>query len=55
MDGLSAALAKATRPATIHVYEGTGHWFAEPSVESAYDAGASELAWSRSLEFLLWA
>ena len=35
---------------TFHVYEGVGHWFFEPGDQ--HDAAASELAWSRTIEFL---
>lgn len=38
--------------AEVHVYEGTGHWFANPSVPGAFDANAAELAWDRTIEFL---
>lgn len=38
--------------AELHVYEGTGHWFANPAVTGAFDAEASALAWSRTVEFL---
>jgi carboxymethylenebutenolidase len=36
----------------IHVYPGTGHWFANPAVPAAFDEGATELAWSRTVDFL---
>lgn len=38
--------------AEVHVYEGTGHWFANSAVPDAFDAEASALAWSRTVEFL---
>lgn len=34
----------------FHVYEGAGHWFFEPGPH--HDPEASELAWSRTVEFL---
>lgn len=48
---LAEALREAGRSATIHCYEGTGHWFAEPS-RAAYTAGAAELAFERTTDFL---
>ena len=38
--------------AEVHVYEGTGHWFANPSMPDAFDAEAADLAWGRTVEFL---
>lgn len=52
VDHLATLLREAGRPATIHTYPATGHWFFEPSVKSAYDKKAAELAWKRTLEFL---
>ena len=37
---------------TLHHYQGTGHWFAEPS-RDAYRPEAAELAFERTLAFLL--
>lgn len=53
-EGLNAfeeALRSAGRSVTIHRYPSTGHWFAEPSRE-AYNRDASELAFSRTVDFL---
>ena len=36
----------------LHLYEGVGHWFANPAVPSAYDEASSEIAWDRTIEFL---
>ena len=49
---LEEALRAAGRPATFHRYPGTGHWFFESDRTDAYDAGAADLAWERTLEFL---
>jgi carboxymethylenebutenolidase len=38
--------------AELHVYPGTGHWFANPGVENAYEARAAELARERTIDFL---
>jgi carboxymethylenebutenolidase len=52
LDETLANLASAGRPATLHEYPGTGHWFFEPDRADAYDAAAAELAWERTLAFL---
>lgn len=52
VDGLAKILGEAGLAATIHTYPDAGHWFCEPSVTKAYNKGASELAWDRTLEFL---
>jgi len=44
-------LSEGGREATIHLYPGTGHWFAEPSRE-AYRQEAADLAFERTVEFL---
>jgi carboxymethylenebutenolidase len=38
---------------TFYRYPGTGHWFCEPDRTDAYDPTAAELAWERTLTFLL--
>jgi carboxymethylenebutenolidase len=45
------SLRKAGRETTIHLYAGTGHWFAEPS-RDAYRQDAADLALERTIEFL---
>ena len=47
-----AALRKAGRPFTFHLYPGTGHWFFEPDRTDAYKPAAAALAWDRTLAFL---
>lgn len=45
------ALAAAGREVTLHRYEGTGHWFAEPSRE-AFRRAAADTAFERTVRFL---
>jgi carboxymethylenebutenolidase len=49
---LEERIRAAGREVTFHIYPGTGHWFFEPNQPEAYDAGAAELAWERTLHFL---
>lgn len=35
-----------------HVYEGTGHWFANADVPEHFNEPAAALAWSRTIDFL---
>ena len=49
---LEAHLHLVGRPVEFHRYPGTAHWFFEADRESAYDAGAAELAWERTIAFL---
>jgi len=49
---LVKSLRKAGRPATLHTYAGTGHWFFERERTDAYNCEAAELAWQRTLRFL---
>ncbi len=51
VQSLERALRDAGRPATFHLYPGTGHWFFEPDRKDAYHAEAAELAWKRTLAF----
>ena len=44
-------LREGGRETTIHVYPGTGHWFAEPS-RDAFRKEAADLAFERTVEFL---
>ena len=50
---LEQRLRADARPAIFHTYEGTGHWFFETDRHDAYDAKAAQLAWNRTVEFLL--
>ncbi|MDX1631287.1 MAG: dienelactone hydrolase family protein [Thermoanaerobaculia bacterium] len=47
---LEATLEELDKAATIHVYEGAGHAFANPS-GSRYREEAAETAWDRTLDF----
>jgi carboxymethylenebutenolidase len=49
---LEERLRAAGRTVEFHIYPGTGHWFVEPDRPDAYDAGAAELVWERTLTFL---
>ena len=44
-------LRDAKRDTTIHIYRGTGHWFAEPS-KDAFRADPAESAFERTVQFL---
>lgn len=52
VEEMEDSLREAGRPATFHIYPGTGHWFFEPDREDAYDAEAASLAWERTVAFL---
>ncbi len=51
IDGLAAAVRAAGGTAEIFDYPGTGHLFTDASLPQEYDEAASELCWSRTLEF----
>jgi carboxymethylenebutenolidase len=54
-EGVQQMLAEmnaARRPAELHTYPGTGHWFFEDDRPQAFDPKAAALAWERSLAFL---
>jgi len=51
IDAFKDGLRASGREATIHLYPGTGHWFAEPS-RDAYDHETANLAFQRTVEFL---
>jgi carboxymethylenebutenolidase len=53
VDDLEESLRRAGRPVTFHCYPGTGHWFFEPDRRQSYNRAAAELAWDRTLEFLI--
>ncbi|HEY0069763.1 MAG TPA: dienelactone hydrolase family protein [Chloroflexia bacterium] len=49
---MAERLREAGRDVAFYIYPGTGHWFFEADRPDAYDAGAAELAWQRTLDFL---
>ena len=49
---LERDLRAAGRAVTFYTYPGTGHWFFETDQADAYNAGAAQLAWTRTVEFL---
>lgn len=50
---LSAGLQQAGRPVNFYTYPGTGHWFFEPDRPAAYNLAVANLAWERTLAFLI--
>ena len=52
IEAVAAHLAANDIPYERHRYPGTGHWFAESDVASAFDATASDLALARTVAFL---
>ena len=52
IDAFRAALEKAGKEFTIHVYEGANHAFNNDTSEARYDKAAAELAWQRTVDFL---
>ncbi len=46
-----AALKRAGKTYTLHVYEGVNHAFHDDTTAARYDAAAARLAWSRTIEF----
>jgi carboxymethylenebutenolidase len=49
---LEDKIRKAHRPVTFHFYPGAKHWFIEDNQPAAYNRGAAQLAWTRTLDFL---
>ena len=45
-------LESAGRPAEFYVYDGTRHWFCDRDQKLSFDAGAAELSWKRTVDFL---
>jgi carboxymethylenebutenolidase len=50
---LQKRLQKVNREVLFYTYPGTGHWFFEPDRPDAYSSEAADLAWERTVEFLL--
>jgi carboxymethylenebutenolidase len=50
--GFVDAVAAAGEEADMHVYEGTGHGFANHDRQGSFDAASAELAYRRTCEFL---
>jgi carboxymethylenebutenolidase len=49
---LETLLRTSGRDVTFHTYPGMAHWFFEKNRSDAYDAGAAEIAWERTVRFL---
>jgi carboxymethylenebutenolidase len=49
---MEAHLRLLGKDVEFHRYAGTGHWFIEEDRPAAYDAGAAQIAWERTVEFL---
>ncbi len=49
---MQARLLLSDKHVEVQRYPGTGHWFAEPGVESHHDPTAAAHAWTRTTEFL---
>jgi len=53
VNSLEETIRAAGRPVTFYRYPGTGHWFCEPDRVDAYNPQAADLAWERTLNFLM--
>jgi len=51
IDAYKAALEKAGKEFTIHIYEGAQHAFNNDTSEARYNKAAAELAWGRTIAF----
>jgi carboxymethylenebutenolidase len=49
---MEAHLRLLDKDVEFHRYADTGHWFIEEDRPAAYDSGAAELAWGRTIRFL---
>jgi len=49
---LDKSMTAAGKEHQFHTYPGTRHWFFEENRADAFDAGASELAWERTITFM---
>lgn len=52
MQAIEENIRAAGLESQVYVYPGTGHWFFESDRPDAYQSGAAELAWSRTVDFL---
>lgn len=50
---LETLLRTSGKDVTFHTYPGTTHWFFEKDRSDAYDAKASQIAWERTMRFLM--
>lgn len=49
---MEAHLRLLDKDVEFHRYAGTGHWFVEEDRPAAYDSGAAQIAWDRTITFL---
>ncbi len=49
---MEADMRAAGRDVTLHIYPEAQHWFFEEDRPAAYQAGAAQLAWERTVQFL---
>jgi len=52
IQALENNLKAASRPVTFYTYPGTTHWFFENDRSDAFNPGAAQLAWDRTLSFI---
>ncbi len=52
IEAYKSALEAGSKDFTIHMYDGVNHAFNNDTSQARYDKAASDLAWSRTVEFL---